>query len=94
MHPTPSLSRRMVTAVATGAAGIGLALAGTTIPAQAAVTPAGGDQSRTASSPDTTTVTTTCATGLMIVLVAPFASIPCAQPVTGGATPLVAPWIH
>jgi anaerobic selenocysteine-containing dehydrogenase len=92
MHSTLSLSRRKMLAVAAGTAGIGVALAGTTIPAQAAVTTAGGGQGPTASSPDTTTVTTTCTTGVMIVLVAPFASIPCAQPVTGGTAPLVTSW--
>ena len=87
MHSMLSLHRRMVVAAAAaGALSVGVPLAGSTVSASAAVFPGGPAQSQSAPSRDTTTVTTTCTYGLVIVLASPFMNIPCDQPISPGGT--------
>jgi len=56
-------------------AGVAPAVPGTVLGAAAAVEPITAQTP--AFSPDTTTVTTTCTNGLIIVLLAPYAVVPC-----------------
>jgi hypothetical protein len=76
-----SLNRRKVAAAAAGVLSVGVSLVGTSIPASAAVSSVDPAASQTGPSrnTDTSTVTTTCAYGLVIVLANPFNSsvLPC-----------------
>jgi hypothetical protein len=91
MHPMLSFDRRRAAVAAASVLSAGVALAGPSIPARAAAgavaPPSTSDgQSPTEPSHDTTTVTTTCTTGLIIVLASPFSNIPCYQPFPAGGT--------
>lgn len=83
MHPRLSLNRWIAAAAAAGALSVGVPLAGPTITARAAVGAVDPAPPR-----DTTTVTTTCTYGVIIVFATPFTAnlLPCAQPLSGGGT--------
>lgn len=85
MHRTRSLGRTMMTTAA-GAVSVGAALTTTGIHAGAAAGPV-AQAAPAASVGDvttvtTTTVTTTCNNGITIVLLSPFASVPCGPAIT------------
>jgi hypothetical protein len=83
MHPMLSRNRLILAAAAAGALSVGVPLAGPTITARAAVGAPDPAPTR-----DTTTVTTTCTYGVVIVFATPFTAnlLPCAQPLSGGGT--------
>ncbi|MEA2618986.1 MAG: hypothetical protein QOE72_4769 [Chloroflexota bacterium] len=82
MHPMLSLTCRMAAAAA-GALSVGVPLAGPTITARAADGTVDPAPAR-----DTTTVTTTCTYGVIIVFATPFTAnlLPCSQPLSAGRT--------
>jgi hypothetical protein len=81
-----SRNRWMAVAAAAGALSVGVPLAGPTITARAAVGAVDPVESHTAPSRNTTTVTTTCTYGVIIVLATPFTTsvVPCTQPPSAG----------
>ncbi|HEY2702317.1 MAG TPA: hypothetical protein VGL20_01380 [Candidatus Dormibacteraeota bacterium] len=91
MHHALSVNRSMVVAAAAaGLVSAGVPPPGPSIPASAAVTavrtPATGD----GQGGDTTTVTTTCTNGLIIVL-APWTVLPCGPPASSAGPAALVP---
>jgi hypothetical protein len=77
MHEILSV-RRCLGAVAVAASSLGVAIAGPCIPASAADVPGVIGPATTPPSGEVTTITNTCTTGLVIVLLSPFSTVPCA----------------
>jgi hypothetical protein len=68
----------MAVAATAAVLSVGVPLAAPSTPAKAAVGAVDPAESQTTPSRDTSTVTTTCTNGLIIVLASPFTVIPCA----------------
>jgi len=79
MRPMLPVNRLMIAAAAAGVLSVGVPIAGTSVTASAAVRTADPSVSQTLPSRDTSTVTTTCTYGLVIVFANPFNSsvLPC-----------------